>query len=101
MATKKRLIDANALMQEIESKINWGQNNNVAVLEAIDDAPTVDAVEVVRCKDCKNNIREAKWSAKDGEHHTVLCLYRKGFKIWHSPDDFCSCGERRIENDNK
>ena len=47
MASEKRLIDANALRQSLESKIYWGQVNNVACLEAIDDAPTVDAVEVV------------------------------------------------------
>ena len=44
MENEKRLIDANELRQTIESKIYWG---GVGLLEAIDDAPTVDAVEVV------------------------------------------------------
>lgn len=43
-----RLIDADLLRQTIESKIYWG----AGLLEAIDDAPAVDAVPVVRCKDC-------------------------------------------------
>ena len=38
-----RLIDADVLRQTIESKIYWG---GVGLLEEIDDAPTVDAVEV-------------------------------------------------------
>lgn len=44
-----RLIDADALRQEIESKIYWGQvsKDNVESLGEIDDAPTVDAVPVV------------------------------------------------------
>jgi hypothetical protein len=41
-----RLIDADVLRQTIESKIYWG---GVGLLEAIDDAPTVDAV-VLPCK---------------------------------------------------
>ena len=47
MANEKRLIDANALRQNIESKIYWGQVNNVAALETIDEAPTEDAAVVV------------------------------------------------------
>lgn len=41
-----RLIDADELRQTIESKIYWG---GVGLLEAIDDAPTVDAL-VLPCK---------------------------------------------------
>lgn len=46
-----RLIDADALRQEIESKIYWGQisKDNVESLDEIDDAPTVDTV-ALPCK---------------------------------------------------
>lgn len=48
METKKRLIDANELRQTIESKIYWSAIcDGLDLLEAIDDAPTVDAAEVV------------------------------------------------------
>ena len=66
MENEKRLIDANALQFEPDP---WGGMNGVitvgrsagktmALIQAalkrmIDDAPTVDAVEVVRCKECK------------------------------------------------
>lgn len=62
METEKRLIDANALLRiykkwipqlslpEDEGDLR-GVETCIAVLE---DAPTVDAVEVVRCKDCKH-----------------------------------------------
>lgn len=43
--------------------------------------PTVDAVPVVRCKDCQ-------WFENDGYH----CVY---LNTWVDEDHFCSCGERR------
>lgn len=50
------------------------------------DAPTVDAVEVVRCRECKHCDPETYHC----DHHmgTVAPLRRK-------PDDFCSYGERK------
>ena len=45
--SEKRLIDANALRQTMESNLYWGLDSDGAVLDTIDDAPTVDAVEVV------------------------------------------------------
>lgn len=50
----------------------------MACLEAIDDAPTVDAVEVVRCKDCKHRC----------ENDDFICIGVKN-------NDFCSYGERK------
>ena len=56
----KRLIDANALKnQAVEVDIVTPPHNNyssetVVFDYDIDDAPTIDAVEVVRCRECKN-----------------------------------------------
>ena len=49
--------------------------------EDIDNAPTVDAVPVVRCKDCKHY---------DIGGSCIIC----GFQS-RKPDDFCSYGERK------
>lgn len=58
--------------------------------------PTVDAVEVVRCKDCVHGNRV---TTEDGEQVEVCC---NGFAfecdhvgIAHSPDFFCAEGERK------
>lgn len=63
-----------------------GVETCIAVLQ---DAPKVDAVEVVRCKDC---IGQSTWF-KDAENGCELCgmsgMYPKG------TFDFCSYGERR------
>ena len=101
MANDKRLIDADVLktlfdvhydtafIQERtrENKeqwrgyctgINWGRNT-------IADAPTVDAVEVVRCKDCRFII-----DREDGTHGCYLHFLEDC-----KPDDYCSYGERK------
>ena len=53
------------------------------------DAPTVDVVPVVRCKDCK-------WNKHGGSRHP-LCV-RGGMHL-KSPDDHCSYGERKETKD--
>ena len=59
-------------------------------LFALDDCPTVDVVEVVRCKDCVNNDDCICVVCEEGE--TVLCKIMSR----HVPKDFyCGKGERR------
>ena len=63
-------------------------------LHCVETAPAVDAVEVVRCKDCKH--------FDDGEC-TMLSepKERREYERWETivaEDDFCSCGERRDED---
>lgn len=56
----KRLIDANEIIKKavphIKGEHGYSANiRNWAVLVGdIQDAPTIDAVEVVRCRDCKH-----------------------------------------------
>ena len=57
MATEKRLIDANALKEQIIKEIHyyWNEGNGgyylaEDVIPDIDNAPTVDAVEVVHAE---------------------------------------------------
>lgn len=55
-------------------------------------APTVDAVPVVRCKDCK-------WFADNNDGDWFGCWLFQTIQIipedTPKPDDFCSYGERR------
>ena len=52
--SKKRLIDADALWRKFESE-PWYDNadRDEIALPLVDEAPTVDSVEVVRCRECK------------------------------------------------
>ncbi len=77
-----RLIDADVLIEATRNfcdgyKVNWTDNK---VLAWIDHAPTIDAVPVVRCKDCEqyNGHRYCTYFAE-----TVL------------DNDFCSYGDRK------
>lgn len=92
-----RLIDADALgvgrcsrnLLPADYCAGWN-----GLIRLIEKAPTVDAVEVVRCRDCK-------WFAdnRDGEwygcwlFHTIQIVPEDAPK----PDDFCSCGEPKME----
>lgn len=101
MATEKRLIDANALYEflteqrEKETGVySKGRNNGISVaISAIRNeeiCPTVDAVEVVRCKDCKHFVQGEpydpcecmKWMVKFGVAYTT-------------PDGYCHKAERK------
>ena len=58
--------------------------------EVVMKAPAVDAVEVVRCRDCvhyRNGICEQIEYIMDGYYH--------GTYEEKSPDDFCSYGEKK------
>lgn len=96
-----RLIDADNLIAEIKNQYCIGCDNYGGIrcracwvddaICLIDDAPTVDAVEVVRCRDCKNYVKFE--SSLIGE---VMCCTGQGsVNIQKQPDDFCSYGERK------
>ena len=82
MANEKRLIDANALRTQFDDIPPYIGMTGGCVQQYIDKAPTVDAVEVVRCKDCKHYARDKMFGGG----------YCYGAK--KKLDDFCSCGER-------
>ena len=69
----------------------------------IDKEPTIDAVEVVRCKDCKHrpikgdgNIVYAPNDSDGWDDDTCPCLCEDCYYNWMPEDDFfCKRGERR------
>ena len=82
MANEKRLIDANALIAEYD-RVHIGEPGKARKLMA--DAPTVDAVTVVRCRECKYH---KDTSVKEYAHCSLT-----GYTVEY--DDFCSYGERK------
>ena len=86
-SNEKRLIDANAMRDDwMENGENEYVYDTNAVLDSIDSQPTVDAVEVVRCRECKHCDPENYHC--DHPMGTAAPLRRK-------LDDFCSYGERK------
>ena len=82
-----RLIDADALWRKFENE-PWYDNEDrdEIALQLVDDAPTVDAVEVIRCWDCNHC---------DPENHHCDHPMSTAAPLSRKPDDFCSYGERK------
>lgn len=76
-----RLIDADALKNYMAEKYVMYDHT----FDDIDAQPTIDAVPVVRCKDCKYNALHPKAG-------NTLC--KQGITLYQHVD-FCSLGERR------
>ena len=75
------------VIERLEAERQW------ISVEDIADAPTVDAVEVVRCKDCKYYCQDKINGVIC--RHPALDFDTECFDHWinTNPDDFCSYGE--------
>lgn len=82
MANEKQLIDANDVYS-LFGKYGFARLH-VADIDAI---PRVDAVEVVRCKDCGHGER--------GADNIVRCNHPSGKRIMMTAYGFCNYGQRR------
>ena len=88
-----RLIDADKLVKIMQKQIlisnddmevgfNWGIDHAIILVSS---SSTVDAVPVVRCKDCKYF-----------EDCETYCLCTNPEKGWHTKEDnYCESGERK------
>lgn len=92
-------IDADKLYKRVKEKTNpYGKptldyESGVKVLDMIENAPTVDVVAVVRCKNCRHLERD------DGLKSGKMCLIR-GSSGWCNDNDFCSYGEPKTEDNH-
>ena len=85
----KRLIDSDEARRRIIA-FATGLHSEVlsvdTVMMLLIQMPPVDAVEVVRCRDCKHY--DNGFCVGYHAHHDIM------------PDDFCSYGERKDGNGN-
>lgn len=89
-----RLIDADAL---IGKTIIGGRRNNKTIIRYIvtnivQNAPTVDAVPVIRCKDCKFSMSGID---KYNERYILCQLHERSYGV--IDDGFCMWAERKEE----
>ncbi len=66
------------ITDDLKWLVNFAAHSKIQKLIA--DTPTVDAVPVVHCKDCKHEFGGS----------CIICGFQK-----RKPDDFCSYGERK------
>lgn len=85
-----RPIDADRFLKMMSHWKPYMDMDNVR--EAIKKMPTIDAVPVVRCKDCKH------FEVDDGLPDGRLCLMHGHRWTAPRPDDYCSRGERKEDN---
>lgn len=76
-----RLIDADTLLEELKKSCKWHAESSRELsllqrdINIVKEQPTVDAVHVIRCKDCKFH------------HDRTQCSKRIG--AWFD-DDYCN-----------
>ncbi len=82
---ERRLIDANALKEAFEE--DWHLTEYIE--ELIDGCPIIDAVEVVRCKECKHRGDPilCRMIVFDSKTHQL--------SDWTRDNGFCDFGMRR------
>ena len=83
-----RPIDADALFAEFEN-VDWYNNadRDEIAERLVLQAPTIDAVSVVRCGECK-----WEWTQKCPPHRMGLI---------HDKNDYCSYGIRKGADDDR
>ena len=92
-----RLIDADALIEKFNEKANMAEclvdertaerfATFCALADAVKEMPTVDAVPIIRCKDCT--------FGHYIDHGHMHCLHPCGLTT-NMSDDFCSYAERK------
>ena len=80
-----RLIDADVFIGNIVSIADLRTISTKTIGEALDKTPTVDAIEVVRCRECR-------W-CNMGE-----CEHKFGLLV-SNDENYCSYGERDGEHE--
>lgn len=95
-----RLIDA----EELELQFDVSDEDIIAK-EIIRNAPTVDAVPVVRCRDCIAFEEIGKYPTNNGGTPFGYC-YHWQYEQGMSPNEvdgnaFCSYGERKVDENGR
>ena len=91
-ASKKRLIDIDAFLEKMKRTSRYFD-----VLFDVEEMPTVDAVEVVRCRECKHHHWEQEPCHGKSVHYCKL-PHMRGVEVFK--EFFCYYGERKEGADN-
>lgn len=89
------LISKKGLLNKINAYVVGSQDKEF-ICKLIEEMPTIDAVEVVRCKYCKYYVGEMFFGRE-----VFLCNRKhkqgSGMMEMTDADDFCSYGERKTD----
>lgn len=98
-----RPIDANVLkvlmMADSLQMMLFGKKYELSdAMKTVNNAPTIDAVPIVRCKDCKHNVANKKIDPLDITDYSgedIVCDYFMTDGL--DSEDYCSYAERKEE----
>ena len=104
-----RSIDADALVAELkwlQSQVSSTSAMEIAeYIDRINAQPTVDAVEVVRCRECRwSRGKDHREPTETPKRLICQCFMNHhipapwGARLAVDPEHFCSYGERRNDN---
>lgn len=79
LISRQAAIDA---IEHANGAVYWNQTLMENLVSVVKSVPTIDAVPVVRCKDCEYYTEDERWCRRLG-----LCGA-------FDPDDYCSHSER-------
>lgn len=90
-----RPIDADRVTENLQSFVDWCRDGRRQGAEfcldcVIPNTPTLEAVPVVRCKDCK-------YSSPNRVYGCRIRSFADGIDKRMYADDFCSLGEKKEE----
>ena len=90
---ERRLIDANALPYKVVNIVKTGSVTQTSAVFSTDiaKAPTIDAVEVVRCEKCLHSSNQCRLE---------LFCYCRQWSHLVMRNHYCSCGVRREPDAN-
>jgi hypothetical protein len=88
-----RLIDADTLMEKEYSRLREGEVLHRIPPSHVDTAPTIDAVPVIRCRDCENYGKIGDCQSLD----LLICIHSDTINndFFPDPDFFCAYGQRK------
>lgn len=84
-----RPVDADAIYNKALDNLRKGEIEDWefdSIINYLDGAPTINAAEIVYCKDCKYGDYDSK------SNGAMVCL-RTNDGLWRKETDFCSYGE--------
>ena len=91
-SSKKRLIDVDAFLEKMKRTSRYFD-----LVFDIEEMPTVDAVEVVRCRECKYHYWEQEPCHGKSVHYCKL-PHMRGVEVFK--EFFCYYGERKEGDGN-
>lgn len=92
-----KLADVDTIYDEVEKQYKGAtgieRNCNRNFLNLICDAPTIDAVPVVRCRECENYGKIGDCQSLD----LLICIHSDTINndFFPDPDFFCAYGQRK------